>query len=57
MLPFGVDLADWDLPYLRNVLGLHRHVVRLVDDALAHTAEREIRDAPAPRAIRGSRTG
>jgi hypothetical protein len=30
-LPFGVDLADWDLPYLRNVIGLHRHVVRLVE--------------------------
>ena len=31
LLPFATDLADWDLPYLRDVLGLHRHVVRLVE--------------------------
>jgi hypothetical protein len=30
-LPFATDLADWDLPYMRGVLGLHRHVVRLVE--------------------------
>ena len=30
-LPFAVDLADWDLPHMHGVLGLHRHVVRLVE--------------------------
>jgi Domain of unknown function (DUF4032)/Lipopolysaccharide kinase (Kdo/WaaP) family len=30
-LPFAVDLADWDLPHMHRVLGLHRHVVRLVE--------------------------
>jgi hypothetical protein len=47
MLPFGVDLADWDLPYLRNVLGLHRHVVRLVeigDDA--HRTSYVVKELP-----------
>jgi hypothetical protein len=55
-LPFATDLADWDLPHLHGVLGLHRHVVRLVelgDDARRasyvvkelpdHLAEREYR--------------
>lgn len=31
LLPFGVDLEDWKLPHMRGVLGLHRHVVRLVE--------------------------
>jgi hypothetical protein len=30
-LPFATDLADWDLPHMRGVLGLHRHEVRLVE--------------------------
>lgn len=30
-LPFTDDLAAWDLPHLHGVLGLHRHVVRLVE--------------------------
>jgi hypothetical protein len=30
-LPFSVDLEDWDLPHMHGVLGLHRHVVRLVE--------------------------
>jgi hypothetical protein len=30
-LPFAVDLEDWDLPHVHGVLGLHRHVVRLVE--------------------------
>ena len=30
-LPFAVDLEDWDLPHMHGVLGLHRHVVRLVE--------------------------
>jgi len=37
-LPFATDLADWDLPHLHGVLGLHRHVVRLVE--LGDEAER-----------------
>lgn len=55
-LPFATDLADWDLPHIHGVLGLHRHVVRLVelgpdDDRTSyvvkelpdHLAEREYR--------------
>ena len=30
-LPFATDLDDWDLPHMHGVLGLHRHVVRLVE--------------------------
>ena len=30
-LPFATDLADWELPHIHGVLGLHRHVVRLVE--------------------------
>ena len=30
-LPFAVDLDDWDLPHIHPVLGLHRHVVKLVE--------------------------
>ena len=30
-LPFATDLADWTLPHMHGVLGLHRHVVRLVE--------------------------
>src|SRR4051812_610442 len=30
-LPFTTDLADWDLAHMRRVLGVHRHVVRLVE--------------------------
>jgi hypothetical protein len=30
-LPFAQDLEDWDLPHMHGVLGLHRHVVRLVE--------------------------
>src|SRR4051794_3331510 len=31
MLPFATDLDAWDLPHMHGVLGLHRHVVRLVE--------------------------
>ena len=27
----SIDLDDWDLPHMHGVLGLHRHVVRLVE--------------------------
>ena len=30
-LPFSTDLDDWDLPHMHGVLGLHRHIVRLVE--------------------------
>ncbi len=30
-LPFAVDLDEWDLPHIHPVLGLHRHVVKLVE--------------------------
>lgn len=30
-LPFATDLDDWNLPHTHGVLGLHRHVVRLVE--------------------------
>jgi hypothetical protein len=30
-LPFATDLDDWNLPHMHGVLGLHRHVVRLVE--------------------------
>jgi hypothetical protein len=30
-LPFAADLEAWDLPHMHGVLGLHRHVVRLVE--------------------------
>ena len=55
-LPFATDLAAWDLPHMHGVLGLHRHVVRLVEVGAAgartsyvvkelpdHLAEREYR--------------
>ncbi len=30
-LPFSQRLEDWDLPDMHGVLGLHRHVVRLIE--------------------------
>ena len=30
-LPFAERLDDWDLPAMHGVLGLHRHVVRLIE--------------------------
>jgi len=30
-LPFDQALTDWDLPQMHGVLGLHRHVVRLIE--------------------------
>jgi hypothetical protein len=29
--PFGTPLAEWDLSHMHGVLGLHRHVVRLIE--------------------------
>ncbi len=30
-LPFGERLGSWDLPHMHGVLGLHRHMVRLIE--------------------------
>ena len=30
-LPFSERLEEWDLPHMHGVLGLHRHVVRLIE--------------------------
>ena len=30
-LPFDQRLTDWDLPRMHGVLGLHRHIVRLIE--------------------------
>lgn len=30
-LPFATPLDEWDLPHQRRVLGLHRHVVKIVE--------------------------
>ena len=30
-LPFRTPLAQWEMPHMHGVLGLHRHVVRLVE--------------------------
>lgn len=30
-LPFRESLAEWELPHMHGVLGLHRHVVRLIE--------------------------
>ena len=36
LLPFGTDLAEWSLPSVHEVSGLHRHVVRLVELGEGH---------------------
>ena len=36
LLPFGTDLAEWSLPSIHEVSGLHRHVVRLVELGEGH---------------------
>jgi hypothetical protein len=55
-LPFASDLADWDLPHMRGVLGLHRHVVRLIElgDELQRTSYvvKELPDRLAQREYR-----
>ncbi|MGH9271766.1 MAG: DUF4032 domain-containing protein [Ilumatobacteraceae bacterium] len=47
-LPFAVDLADWDLPHLHRVLGLHRHVVKLVElgDDDGHRTSYVVKELP-----------
>jgi hypothetical protein len=36
LLPFATDLADWAMPNVHEVTGLHRHVVRLVELGEGH---------------------
>src|SRR6187431_2372783 len=36
LLPFATDLADWSMPNVHEVTGLHRHVVRLVELGEGH---------------------
>jgi len=46
-LPFTTDLTDWDLPSIHGVLGLHRHVVRLVElGAGSHRSSYVVKELP-----------
>ncbi len=52
-LPFATDLEDWNLPHMHGVLGLHRHVVRLVE--LGDESDRVsyvVKQLPDPLALR-----
>src|SRR4029079_7020255 len=55
-LPFATDLDDWDLPHMHGVLGLHRHIVRLVELGEEHDRTpyvvRELPDVVAVREYR-----
>jgi hypothetical protein len=55
-LPFATPLAEWDLPHMHGVLGLHRHEVRLVelgpDDARTSYVVKELPDHLALREYR-----
>ena len=46
-LPFSTDLEEWDLPDLHGVLGLHRHVVRLVELGEVSYVVKQLPDALA----------
>jgi hypothetical protein len=50
--PFGQRLADWDLPDMHGVLGLHRHVVRLVETETVSYVVKELPDDLALREYR-----
>src|SRR5512134_853205 len=51
-LPFADDLAAWDLPDIHGVLGLHRHVVRLVELGSVSYVVKELPDHLALREYR-----
>ncbi|HEY3483956.1 MAG TPA: lipopolysaccharide kinase InaA family protein, partial [Ilumatobacteraceae bacterium] len=51
-LPFSQPLAEWDLPDIHGVLGLHRHVVRLVELGTASYVVKELPDPLAQREYR-----
>jgi hypothetical protein len=50
--PFAERLADWDLPNMHDVLGLHRHVVRLVETQTVSYVVKELPDDLALREYR-----
>jgi hypothetical protein len=51
-LPFDVRLGDWDLPNVHPVLGLHRHIVKLVEFGGVSYVVKELPDALAEREYR-----
>jgi Domain of unknown function (DUF4032)/Lipopolysaccharide kinase (Kdo/WaaP) family len=51
-LPYGRPLAEWDLPHMHGVLGLHRHVVRLIELDDASYVLKELPDRLALREYR-----
>ena len=47
--PFTQPLIDWDLTSMHSVMGLHRHVVRMVEtDGSAYV----VKELPDPLALR-----
>ena len=50
--PFAQDLQDWDLPHMHGVLGLHRHVVRLVETEAVSYVVKQLPDDLALREYR-----
>ena len=52
VFPFSERLADWDLPNMHEVLGLHRHVVRLVETKTVSYVVKELPDDLALREYR-----
>lgn len=50
--PLAQRLADWDLPSMHEVLGLHRHVVRMVETDEATYVVKELPDDLAEREYR-----
>lgn len=51
-LPFDRPLEDWELPAIHRVLGLHRHVVRLVELGEASYVVKELPDELVEREYR-----
>ena len=47
--PHQLPLRDWDLPSMHHVLGLHRHVVRMIETADASFVVKELPDPLAER--------
>lgn len=50
--PLAAPLADWDLAGMHSVMGLHRHVVRMVETSDATYVVKELPDALAEREYR-----
>ncbi|MGI9644509.1 MAG: DUF4032 domain-containing protein [Ilumatobacteraceae bacterium] len=51
-LPFGTRLEEWSLPRMHGVLGLHRHVVRLIELGDVSYVIKELPDALVRREYR-----